>query len=123
MANTIDVNSVLNQIRAIRQEVSTPLEIQRDIAADMRSNPIGSPAVERSGQNSFAAMLQQSVGAVNEAQKTSASLSEAFVRGDPNVTLPEVMVAGQKAEISFTAAMEVRNKFIDAYQEVMRMSV
>lgn len=118
MSNTIDVNSVLNQIRSMRQEISTPLEIQRDIAADVRTDAIGSTSAP-----SFASMLQKSVETVNSTQKASSALQEAFVRGDPNVTLPEVMVASQKSSVAFSAAMEVRNKFIEAYQEVMRMSV
>ena len=47
----------------------------------------------------------------------------AFERGDLNVSITEVMVNMQKAQVSFKAAVEVRNKLVDAYQEVMRMSM
>ncbi len=71
----------------------------------------------------FADLFKQAVTAVNEAQKKSDGLKKAFERGDPQVTLPEVMVASQKAKVSFEAMMEVRNKLLEAYREVMQMQV
>ncbi len=71
----------------------------------------------------FADLFKQAVAAVNEAQKKSDGLKKAFEMGDPQVTLPEVMVAGQKAKVSFEAMVEVRNKLLEAYREVMQMQV
>ena len=48
---------------------------------------------------------------------------KAFEMGDPNVTLPEVMIAKSKAGLAFEGMVQVRNKMIDAYQEIMRMQV
>jgi len=50
-------------------------------------------------------------------------LSRSFEQGDPGVSLTQVMVASQKASVSFQAMTQVRNKLIDAYQEVMNMQV
>lgn len=110
MADSMSVDQVLSQIRAIRHEASQRPQI--DGAAG--------PAVEKSG---FGDLLAKSVQSVSEVQKNAAQLAESFERGDTNVSLAEVMVASQKADVSFTAMVEVRNKMIDAYQEVMRMSV
>ena len=71
----------------------------------------------------FAELFKQAVTAVNEAQKKSDHLKKAFEMGAPDVTLPEVMVASQKAKVSFEAMMEVRNKLLEAYREVMQMQV
>ncbi len=110
MAGSMSVDQVLSQIRAIRQEaIQRPqMEAQQDLKA------------EKSG---FGEMLSQSVNSVNAVQKSASQLAQAFERGDSDVSLAEVMVASQKANVSFTAMVEVRNKMIDAYQEVMRMSV
>jgi flagellar hook-basal body complex protein FliE len=43
--------------------------------------------------------------------------------GDPNVSLSEVMIASQKSSLAFSAMVEVRNKFLEAYKEVMSMPV
>jgi len=71
----------------------------------------------------FADLFKQAVQAVNTAQKESESLKKAFEMGDPGVSLPEVMVASQKAKVSFEAMVEVRNKLLEAYREVMQMQV
>ena len=71
----------------------------------------------------FSATLNKAINAVNDAQMESGALKKAFEVGDPNVDLPQVMVASQKAKVSFEAMLEVRNKLLEAYREVMRMQV
>ncbi|MDQ0156819.1 flagellar hook-basal body complex protein FliE [Robertmurraya andreesenii] len=73
-------------------------------------------------QKSFASVLKQSIEKVNEAQIQSDVMTEKLARGE-NVDLHQVMIASQKASITLQATMEVRNKVIEAYQEVMRMQV
>ena len=53
----------------------------------------------------------------------SKALTAAFERGDPSVSLAEVMITAQKASLQFTGMTEVRNKLLNAYQEVMNMPV
>ncbi len=71
----------------------------------------------------FAEMLKASMDKVNETQKAAGEMAERFEVGDPQVQLSEVMVALQKADISFKAMTEVRNRLVDAYQEIMNMPV
>ncbi len=71
----------------------------------------------------FAHLLKQSIDAVNETQQQASALADAFERGESQVNLSEVMVALQKASISFQAMTEVRNKLVNAYQEIMNMPV
>lgn len=104
----IDVNQVLSQMRSL--------------AAQARMSP--SANLEGAPQQAdFSAMLQQSINKVNEVQTQAKQLSEAFALGDPNVDLSEVMVAVQKASVSFQAITQVRNKLVSAYQEIMNMPV
>ena len=72
---------------------------------------------------SFAEIMRSSVDGVNEAQMSAAELAAAFERGDADVSLPEVMIALQKASLSFQAMTEVRNQLVSAYQEIMNMPV
>jgi flagellar hook-basal body complex protein FliE len=60
---------------------------------------------------------------VNETQQASSDLKTSFEMGDPNVNLVDVMIASQKATVAFEATVQVRNKLVRAYEEVMRMSV
>jgi flagellar hook-basal body complex protein FliE len=71
----------------------------------------------------FAELLQGSIDAVAEAQSKASDMAAALERGDKSVTLPEVMVALQKASLSFQAMTEVRNRLVSAYQDVMNMPI
>jgi flagellar hook-basal body complex protein FliE len=71
----------------------------------------------------FADLLQSSIDAVNRAQSTATDMAASLERGDKSVALPEVMIALQKASLSFQAMTEVRNRLVNAYQEVMNMPI
>lgn len=73
-------------------------------------------------QKSFSAFFKEAINDVNKSQIESDVLTEKLVRGD-DVELHEVMVAAQKAAITLNATMEVRNKVVEAYQEIIRMPV
>ncbi|HUL80653.1 MAG TPA: flagellar hook-basal body complex protein FliE [Gammaproteobacteria bacterium] len=74
-------------------------------------------------QQGFAELLKSSLDAVNQAQTTAYNMAAALERGDKSVALPEVMIALQKANLSFQAMTEVRNRLVNAYQEVMNMPI
>lgn len=73
-------------------------------------------------QQSFANSLKEAIAKVNDQQITSDNLTQKLINGG-DVELHEVMIAAQKASITLNATIEVRNKVIEAYQEIMRMSV
>ncbi|MCK9395554.1 MAG: flagellar hook-basal body complex protein FliE [Methylobacter sp.] len=99
----MNVNQVLAQMRAMSLEA-------------------GSAKVQETGGGAdFAAMLKQSIGAVNDTEQTAGKMTKAFETGDTNVSLAEVMVASQKASVSFQAMVQVRNKLVEAYKDVMNM--
>jgi flagellar hook-basal body complex protein FliE len=80
-------------------------------------------AAQPSPSDGFQQMLNKSIGQVNGAQQQAESLAKAFEAGDPNTDLAAVMVAMQKASVSFQAMTQVRNKLVSAYQEIMSMQV
>lgn len=82
----------------------------------------GAGAMDSSGGD-FAELLKTSIEKVNEAQSSGSEMAAAFERGDAGTSLPEVMVALQKASLSFQAMTEVRNQLVNAYQEIMNMPV
>jgi flagellar hook-basal body complex protein FliE len=75
------------------------------------------------GAPSFASVLRSGLESVNAAQMRSGEAQRAFERGDPGVDLPQVMIDMQKASIAFRGAVEVRNRMVAAYQEIMNMPV
>jgi flagellar hook-basal body complex protein FliE len=71
----------------------------------------------------FASMMRQGIDQVNQTQVHASDLATAFERGTPGVELPDVMLEMQKANVSFRALTEVRNRFVSVYQEIMNMNI
>ncbi|OYY73079.1 flagellar hook-basal body complex protein FliE [Sphingomonas sp. 28-63-12] len=75
-----------------------------------------------SGPGSFGDTLQQVLNGVNGAQAKAGDLSAAYERGE-NVDIAKVMLARQEASIGFEATLQVRNKLLSAYKDIMSMPV
>lgn len=71
----------------------------------------------------FSQKLKAAVDQVNDAQQSAGQLTEGFIRGDSDKNLHEVMISLQKANISFQSMIQVRNKLVTAYQQIMNMQV
>lgn len=72
---------------------------------------------------SFGDLLGQAINKVNQTQSTANQLATAFEMGQGGVDLTDVMIASQKASVSFQAMTQVRNKLVQAYQDIMQMSI
>lgn len=84
--------------------------------------PLDNGAPVKSVGEGFAEALKTAVSQVNDAQLASNSAIEKLQTGESR-DLHEVMISMEKADISMRLMMQVRNKVIDAYQEIMRMQV
>lgn len=111
MIKAIDPNQLLTQMRALQTQASPATQ------------PLSADNSESNGRVDFGNVMKQAIGEVNNLQKTSGDLKTSFELGDPNVNLADVMIASEKASVAFEATLQVRNKLIEAYQEVMRMSI
>ena len=100
----VSIDQVLNQMKILAQ-----------------NNVV--PELQTSDRPEFANLLNESIQQVNELQTDAKELREAFETGTQGVDLPEVMIAAEKASVSFEAITEVRNKLLSAYQEVMNMQI
>ena len=103
--NEINANDLLNQIRTLGRELQ-PTQAEAVPAA-----------------NNFGEMLKTTINSVNEAQQYASDLKIGFANGTTDRSLAEVMIASQKADLSFRAVTEVRNKLVSAYQDIMNMPV
>jgi flagellar hook-basal body complex protein FliE len=99
-------------------EISQVLAQMRLMAAQAGAPAAKPPQAE--GDN-FQQMLSNSISQVNGLQAQSNSMKTAFEQGQPGIDLAQVMVASQKANLAFSAMVEVRNKLVDAYKDVMNM--
>jgi flagellar hook-basal body complex protein FliE len=71
----------------------------------------------------FSALLRGTLDQVNDSQKTSQALAREFQLGNPKVSLEDTMVALQKSSLSFQFLVQVRNKVVSAYNDIMNMQV
>jgi flagellar hook-basal body complex protein FliE len=71
----------------------------------------------------FADALKNTLDGVSAAQGKAEAQGKAFALGDDSVSLSDVMVSMQKASIGFQATVQVRNKLVSAYHEIMNMQV
>src|SRR5882757_5740054 len=96
-------------------------------ALQARASGIEAPAFAASAASAqpseFANLMKGSVDSVATMQNHATALASAYEAGDKSVDLTNVMLEVQKASLAFRAMTEVRNKLVDAYQQVMNMSV
>jgi flagellar hook-basal body complex protein FliE len=71
----------------------------------------------------FSDLLKDSLGKVNALQQTSKQMAEGFELGSDDYSLAEVMIAKQKSSLAFQATVQVRNKLLEAYKDVMNMPI
>jgi len=77
----------------------------------------------QAGKVDFAEVLKSSLDGVAQAQAKSEAMQKAFVLGDDRVSLSDTMIAMQKASINLQTTVQVRNKFVQAYNDIMNMQV
>jgi len=82
-----------------------------------------SQKTKATGKVDFSEALKASLNQVNQSQAKAEELGKNFALGDDSVSLSDVMIAGQKANISFQATVQVRNKLVSAYHDIMNMQV
>ncbi|WP_299180399.1 flagellar hook-basal body complex protein FliE [uncultured Neptuniibacter sp.] len=117
MVDRADINSVLMQMRAMKTEVqSASSEMMQGMPSDMG----GIKPAERTG---FGEILKNAVDGVNETQAEAKKMAVAYEKGDPMVDLPQVMIAAEKASVSFQAMTQVRNRLVTAYEDIMKMPI
>ncbi|WP_019939102.1 flagellar hook-basal body complex protein FliE [Bordetella sp. FB-8] len=108
------VESMLQQMRALvqaaQQGISDPSELSPTVSSTQ-------------GATSFADELRQSVQRISDAQQAAKLQAEKFELGDPNVSLNDVMINTQKANIGFQTAVQVRDRLVSAYNTISQITM
>lgn len=107
-----DMQSMLADLRASQNVTQLP------------SQPV--QPVESTGNTAradFGGMLKSAIDNVNGLALEAGDMRARMEMGDTSITLAETMIAAQKSNIAFEAAVQVRNKFVEAYDKIMQMPV
>lgn len=97
------------------------LSALRTTATQASGNATGASPV--AGGADFSQILQSSIDKVNQTQQQADQMAEKLAAGDTSQNLHEVMIALQTASVSFQEMVQVRNKLVSAYQDVMNMQL
>ncbi len=103
------------EIKAINAQIAQAVSAMKAPAA------VG--AAKAAGGVDFIASLDSALKSVSSNQKAATELQRQFQLENPNVSLEETMIAMNKSQISFQAAVQVRNRLVQAYESVMNMPV
>lgn len=103
------------------QGIEQMLSVLRSTATQATGKP--SEAAPTAGAPNFADLLKNSIDKVNLVQEQSNQMANDLAAGDTTKNLHEVMIALQTASVSFQEMVQVRNKIVSAYQDVMNMQV
>ncbi|MDE1893900.1 MAG: flagellar hook-basal body complex protein FliE [Pseudomonadota bacterium] len=108
----IDVSNLLSQMRQMTAQARMPETALRPAAAGAAP-----------GVGDFSALLRKSISAVGQTQLDAGRMATGFERGVPGISLANTMIAVQKADLSLRTLVQVQSKLVDAYKEIMNMSV
>lgn len=108
--SNLHIDSVLAQIRSLSAQIKP-------------HQPTPADETAAAGGPSFASLVKQGLDQVNQTQQKANDMATAFQRGTPGVDLAQVMIESQKASVSFRAVTEVRNRMVNAYQDIMNMQI
>ncbi len=100
---------------------ATSLTPSAAAVSDLAGGLFGSGAKTSDGP-SFAQTLQSAFGQVNALQDHAGQMAQSFARGQTG-DIHSVMIAGEQATVALQLTAQIRNKAVDAYQEIMRISM
>ena len=118
MTDRVDINRLLLEMRALKSQTNAfnrPEYLTNEDRATSQPGKVNGPK--------FGDLMEQAVNKVNEVQQASSAMSKAYIQGDPNIDVTDVMIASQKAGVAFDAMVQVRNKLVEAYRDVMNMPI
>ena len=116
--NSSQIDSMLSMLRNTAAQAVAPGSMV-GIAAPLNNVSSGTSTAKVS----FADALKNSLGQVNQIQDQAQKMGDDFASGNNNVSISDVMIATQKANISLQTTVQVRNKMVSAYTDVMNMQI
>jgi len=114
------INQVLARMQAMQEMAASGKTTVDATGLPLNS---GTVAAGKSTGVDFGEVLKQAVQEVSDAQNTAQAKAQAFQMGAKDMSLEEVMVSLQKANVAFQGMIAVRNKLVEAYRDVTNLQV
>jgi len=110
------------QVIALRQQIIDRTSLLQELHQARKGGAVDQPNAPTGPGGGFADSLKTALEGVNATQQRASDISEAYERGEVT-DIAKVMLARQEAGVAFEATLQVRNKLLSAYQDIMRMGV
>jgi flagellar hook-basal body complex protein FliE len=107
----------VDRVMALRAQI-----LERNGALQRANASAGATPAAEARPASFAATMEDALKSVNQGQQQAGDLSAAYERGE-TIDIAKVMLARQQASVGFEATLQVRNKLLSAYKDIMSMPV
>ena len=114
-----NIQSMLQTLRSYQNQAAGGMDEEGNKVGNLNGLN-GSKSTE--GPSGFGDLVRQTVNKVNENQMNASKLSSAYERGE-GVPLTDVVLSMQKSSLSFEATLQVRNKVLKAYEDILNMPV
>jgi flagellar hook-basal body complex protein FliE len=112
----------LQQIMALRQQIIDRSQLLQQVRSPEAGAADAAAAAPEAPAGGFTAALKSALDGVNATQSRADALSEGYDKGEVT-DIAKVMLARQESGVAFEATLQVRNKLLSAYQDIMRMGV
>jgi flagellar hook-basal body complex protein FliE len=115
-----NIQSMLQTMRALQAQAGGA-EVQAPVAPSVHGLQ-GPQGPQGTGKAAFTDLVKGAISQVNDAQVASRNLQTAYERGE-NIPLTDVVLGMQKSSLAFEATLQIRNKVLKAYEEILNMPV
>jgi flagellar hook-basal body complex protein FliE len=106
------------EIAPINAQIAQAVERLKDMSQAGKAADVG-----QAKGTDFVSSLNSALSAVSQNQNSATELQRQFQLENSGVSLEETMIAMNKAQLSFSAAVQVRNRLVQAYEQIMQMPV
>ena len=118
------IEAMMAQLKSAAQKPAGPASPAEALGGLGGIGKLGAPdAAESSTKVSFSDALKASLQNVSNSQIQADEMGKKFAAGDDSVSLSDTMIAMQKSSIAFQGTVQVRNKLVSAYHDIMNMQV
>jgi len=118
MVERAEISQVLAQMRQMQSQMQRSVQEASPMRIDAQQ--FAQPQQPVAG---FGELFSKAIDGVNATQKQANDLRESYEVGTAGVSLTQVMVAAEKSSVAFDAMVQVRNKLVESYKEIMSMPV
>ncbi|WP_299495096.1 flagellar hook-basal body complex protein FliE [uncultured Shewanella sp.] len=114
-------NPLLQEMQALSEQLGTTNSADETHKSSVLPNV--TQTIQNTAGSDFGQLLSEAIGQVNSLQSNAGQMSKKLDMGDTSVTLTDTVIAREKAGVAFEATVQVRNKLVDAYKDIMSMPV